>query len=56
MLISRYDGEIREDEILITYIERDLEGEPYSTEWLEYDDQGRLAHLTWWGHHYGPVL
>lgn len=35
----------------ISYVEEDLDGEPYTTAWYEYDAQGRLEHLIWWGHY-----
>lgn len=34
----------------VSYVEEDLDGEPLTTSWYEYDDDGRLEHLIWWGH------
>ncbi len=34
----------------LSYLERDLEGEPWTTTWYEYDQLGRVEHIVYWGH------
>ncbi|MBA2320395.1 MAG: hypothetical protein H0V89_04495 [Deltaproteobacteria bacterium] len=34
----------------LSYLERDVEGEPSTTTWYEYDQMGRVEHIVYWGH------
>lgn len=38
----------------IAEVQRDRDGEPLATYWLDYNEEGRLTHLLWWGHQPGP--
>ena len=38
----------------IAEVQWDRGGQPLATYWFDYDEEGRLAHLLWWGHHPDP--
>jgi hypothetical protein len=38
------------DDDRLAEVQRDRAGQPHATYWFDYDADGRLTHLLWWGH------